>query len=105
MTTFHAPTRIRIEAPDATSAFMLERRLAGFHAFVLGRGPSWGVELDDYDDQVDEVAATVRHWLRESGCTSTRMAVGDATETVSILPGAEPIGSEYEMERVLEHDP
>ncbi len=84
MTTVHAPTRIRIEAPDARAAFALERRLAPFHAFAVGRGLAWGVELDDYDDQIDEVAAAVRHWLRDTEHTSTLITVDDALLTISI---------------------
>lgn len=84
MTTVHAPTRIRIEAPDARAAFALERRLAPFHAFAVGRGRAWGVELDDYDDQFGEVAAAVRHWLRDTEQTSTLSTVNGVPTTISI---------------------
>lgn len=84
MTTVHAPTRIRVEVPDARAAFALERRLAPFHAFVVGRGPAWGVELDDYDEQFDEVAAAVCHWLRDTERSSTVIRVGDVLRTISI---------------------
>ena len=84
MTTVHAPTRIRVETPDARTAFVLERRLAPFHAFAVGRGPAWGVELDDYDDQFDEVAAAVCHWLRDTDQSSAVIRVDGVLTTISI---------------------
>jgi hypothetical protein len=104
MKTVQAPTRVRIEAPDASAAFALERRLAPFHAFAVGRGPAWGVEIDDYDDQIDEISATVRHWLRETRHGSTLIAIGDTLKTIDVAGDGAPLGSGYDGQ-ALEHDP
>ena len=105
MTTCHTPTRIRIETPDASSAFVLERRLAPFHAFVLGLGPRWGVELDDYEEQREEITASVSHWLRDRGLHSAPMYVDNVLTTVAVHPNGDSLGGDYESGRVLEHEP
>jgi hypothetical protein len=80
VSTTDVSTRIRIEAPDAPTAFELEKRLAHLHPTAVGRGSEWCVELVDFDDRLDEITATVEHWLRAIGIRSTQMHVDrDAT--------------------------
>lgn len=82
MTTFETSIRIRIDAPDAPSAFALERRLAHLHASAVGRGPDWGVELDDPDERLTEITAVTEHWLRDHGLPATTMHVDRTERTV-----------------------
>lgn len=84
MTTFATSTWIRVDAPDATTAFALEKRLAHLHPTAIGRGPNWCVELEDFDhDRFDEITAAVEHWLLETGVRSTRMHVDGVVLTVA----------------------
>jgi hypothetical protein len=86
VTTLETSRRIRVEAPDAPTAFALEQRLAHLHPAVVGRGTDWCVELEDFDDRLDEITATVEHWLRELGIRSTQMHV-DRDLTTVVAPG------------------
>lgn len=84
MTTLSTSTWIRVDAPDATTAFALEKRLAHLHPTVIGFGPNWCVELEDFDhDRFDEITAAVEHWLREIGIQSTQMHVDSDVLTVA----------------------
>jgi len=107
MTTFvDTVKRIRIAAPDASTAFALEKRLAHLHPAAVGRGPDWCVELEDEDDRLDEITATVEHWLREIGAGSTEMHVDGVAVMVSVHPHDEtPLGAGYDGARALEHEP
>lgn len=107
MTTVETSTWIRVEAPDAPTAFALEKRLAHLHPAAVGRGPSWCVELEDFDhDRFDEITAAVEHWLREIGIRSTQMHVdGDVTTVVAYPAGQPSLGSGYDSADVLEHEP
>lgn len=82
-TTFETSTRIRIEAPDAASALALERRLAHLHPSAVCRGADWSVELQDFDDRLDEIAIATEHWLRELGAGATTMYVDGAVRTIA----------------------
>lgn len=98
--------RIRIAAPDASTAFALEKRLAHLHPAAVGRGSDWCVELEDLDDRLDEITATVEHWLREIGAGSTEMHVDGGVITLAAHPRDEaPLGAGYDGARVLEHEP
>lgn len=76
------PKRIRIEAPDATAAFMLERRLAHRSPVTVGTRLSWIVELEAEEDEVGEIEAAVRAWLRDEDLAATVMTVDGAALTV-----------------------
>jgi hypothetical protein len=105
-TTFETSTRIRIEAPDAAAALGLERRLAHLHPAAVGRGSSWCVELEDDDDRLDEITATVEHWLRGVGSRSTQMHVDGAVRTVRAYPAEGSwLAAGYDRGPVLEHEP
>jgi hypothetical protein len=67
--------RVRIEVPDADSAFRLERRLAGRHPVSIGRGPRWEVDIEDHGDATDAIADAVRDWLADMQLSRTRMWV------------------------------
>ncbi len=107
MTTFtETSKRIRIAAPDARTAFALERRLTHLRPVAVGRGLNWYVELEDLDDRLDEITAAVEHWLREIGVGSTEMHVDGAVLTVATDPRDDtPLGAGYDSERALEHEP
>ena len=106
MTTVETSRRIRVDAPDAASAFALERRLAHLRPAAVGRGTDWCVELEDFDDRLDEITATVEHWLREIGIRSTQMHVDREAVTVVAHDGAQTsLGSGYDSTGVLEHEP
>lgn len=86
MITTDVSTRIRIDAPDAPAAFELEKRLAHLHPTAVGRGSEWCVELEDFDDRLDEITATVEHWLRAIGIRSTQMHVDRDATTILAYP-------------------
>lgn len=62
---FVATTRIRIEAPDATAASLLERRLDHLGATTVEHDGAWGVELAATTDRLDDIAPALRLWLQE----------------------------------------
>jgi hypothetical protein len=100
------PRWIRIEAPDGDTAFALERRLAHVHACAVARRDSWLVEVEDFDDQLEEIGATVRHWLRTIGACSTVLHVDGETRTVACRTERETLLAEgYDGGGVLEHEP
>jgi len=84
MTSFAIEQKIHIDAPDAKAAFALERRLAHLHASAVCVHEQWAVELHSSEDQLDEIEAVVRHWLRDSGRHKAVIAVagGQTTEVV-----------------------
>jgi hypothetical protein len=86
VTTVETSRRICIDAPDAPTAFALERRLAHLHPAAVGRGTDWCVELEDFDDRLDEIEAAVEHWLREIGIRSTQLHVDRDVTTVLAYP-------------------
>lgn len=97
--------RIRIVAPDASTAFALEKRLAHLHPAAVGRGSEWCVELEDLGDRL-EITAAVEDWLREIGADSTEMQVDGSVMTLAAHPRDEaPLGAGYDGARVLEHEP
>lgn len=105
-TSVQTPQWIRVEAPDATSAFALEQRLAHLHPSAVGRGTSWCVEFEDFDDRRGEIEAGIRHWLQEIGLRSTVLSANGAVTTVAAEPRApEALGSGYDGDPVLEHEP
>jgi hypothetical protein len=96
---------IRIAAPDASTAFALEKRLAHLHPAAVGRGSDWCVELEDLGDRL-EITAAVEHWLREIGADSTEMQVDGGVMRLAAHPRDEaPLGAGYDGARVLEHEP
>jgi hypothetical protein len=106
MITTETSTRIRVDAPDASTAFALEKRLAHLHPAAVGRGPNWCVELEDFDDRLDEITAVVEHWLREVGLRSTQMHVDkDVTTVLAHSTDEASLGSGYDGADVIEHEP
>jgi hypothetical protein len=98
--------RIAISAPDAASAFLLEKRLSHLHPTSIGRREGWIVELEDDGDRLDEVIAAVEHWLREVELAETVIDVGGATRTVECrVRPVRALGAEYEQGEVLTHEP
>lgn len=105
-TDVQTPLWIRVEAPDATSAFALEQRLAHLHPTAVGRGTSWCVEFEDFDDRREEIEAGIRHWLREIGLRSTVLRANGRAATVAATPSVEePLGTGYDDGDVLDHEP
>jgi hypothetical protein len=106
VTTVETSRRIRVDAPDAPTAFALEQRLAHLHPAAVGRGTDWCVELEDFDDRLDEITATVEHWLREIGIRSTQMHIDRDVATVVADPAEQgSLGSGYDDTGALEHEP
>lgn len=107
MSTATTSTRIRVDAPDAPTAFALEQRLAHLHPTAISRGPDWCVELEDFDhDRFDEIVAAVEHWLRQIGVRSTQVHIDSAVTTVVADPADRTsLGSGYDDAGVLEHEP
>lgn len=103
--TFDTITRIKIDAPDAGSAFQLERRLSHMRPAAVGRGAAWQVELDDAEGRTEEVVAAVQHWLRDAGLRSTTVHVDGAPRVVAAHPGGGSLGAGYDGAGVLEHEP
>lgn len=100
------PTWIRVEAPDAITAFALERRLVHLHPSVVGRRGSWTVEIEDFDDRLGEIEAAIRYWLRGTGRESALVRIGEEQRVVraeSLADG--PLGAGYDAVGVLEHEP
>jgi hypothetical protein len=110
MTFAIAPTRVRIAAPDALAALDLEQRLAHMEAVALGTRAGWHVELEDDEDRSEEIEATIRHWLRDTGRWATLLTVDHSTRWVRlehercVQPDCEPLGAGYD-ELVLTHEP
>ena len=64
--------RVRIAAPDAPSAFLLERQLLPRHPSTLVHGDDWWVELRCHaTEELPEIEAAVARWLRESSAEAT----------------------------------
>jgi len=100
------PQWIRVEAPDAASAFALEQRLAHLHPSAVGRGTSWCVEFEDFDDRREEIEAGIRHWLQEIGLRSTVVTTNGKAAAVAVKPRVEEaLGTGYDDGHVLEHEP
>ncbi len=74
--------RIGIAAPNATTAFALERRLTHLRPTTIGRGRKWEVEIDGDHSHVDEVVAVVRNWLADEHLSETTLAVDGHTRLV-----------------------
>lgn len=98
--------RVRIAAPDARTAFALERRLTRFRPVAIGYGVKWHIELEEWDDQLGEITAAVEHWLRDTGVNSTEMYVDGVAMTVAThVQDDEALGAGYDGAPVLEHEP
>ena len=83
--------RIGIRAPDAATAFALEKRLSHLRPTSIGRHEGWIVELDDDQDRHDEIVAAVRHWLREIGLNATEVFVDGKAERVEQVENDGPV--------------
>lgn len=104
--TFNTSVRVHIDAPDAPSALALERRLAHLRPVAVCRGAAWSVELEDADDRLDEITATVEHWLGTSGVGTTQMRVDGAVRTIAASGGDDSLlAAGYDGAGVLEHEP
>jgi hypothetical protein len=79
MATVITPLKVAVAAPDAATAFMLERRLAHLAPTVVGRGDEWTVELEADESRLDEIEAAVRRWLWEEALPETTLVAGDRT--------------------------
>ena len=97
------PTWIEIAAPDGARALALEQRLAHMRAAAIARGRSWSVEVEDDDDRLDEVVASVRHWLREQRLQTTTITVDGTAHRVVV--GAGNGFAVVADEPVLTHEP
>jgi hypothetical protein len=91
---------IVVEAPDASAALALEKRLAHLGACAVSRDRQWSVELEDGDGRLDEIVAVVRDWLRERELRTTLVTAGRVTQTVSVDEPLVPYDG-----RVLVHEP
>jgi hypothetical protein len=100
---YRHPRWIEVAAPDAQRALALEQRLAHMHAAAIARGRSWSVELEDDDDSLDEVVASVRHWLREQHLRTTTITV-DGTAHPVVLDAGGPFAGCAD-DPVLTHEP
>lgn len=65
------PTRVRIEAPDALTAFELERRLVFWRPTAIARHDRWFVELETDETRLDELGVAVKHWLADERIAET----------------------------------
>jgi hypothetical protein len=77
MATAISPVKVEVAAPDAATAFMLERRLSHLAPTVVGQGSEWSVELDADSDRLEEIEAAVRRWLWEEALTEATVVTGD----------------------------
>jgi hypothetical protein len=101
-----ASVRIGITAPDATSAFALEKRLSHLRPTSVGHSDAWIVELEDDEDRHDEIVAAVRHWLCDIDLESTELHVNGAVEQIEqVERPLAMLGSEYDVGPVLTHEP
>ena len=76
---------VRIHAPDAASAFLLERRLVHLQPFAVAHGDEWSVELRCHDtEQLPDLTAVVRSWLRESNAEATTIEYDGGLRTERI---------------------
>lgn len=57
--------RVRIEAPDARTAFVLERRLRHLHPIAVGRGRCWEVDVEEFEGVENELVAAICDWLQD----------------------------------------
>jgi hypothetical protein len=71
-----SPVKVAVAAPDAVTAFMLERRLSHLAPTVLGHGSEWSVELEADPDRLEEIEAAVRRWLWEEALTEATVVTG-----------------------------
>ena len=94
--------RIRIEAPSAAAAFLLEERMWPLRPNALRDGSHWCVELADDGAGFDEVVTCVRDWLDEIGSGSTTVWFDTARRTVSARRDAEPLGRRRRCRPVTE---
>ncbi len=101
--TFDTKVQIRVEAPSAAAAFLLEDELGHPWASAVRHDALWCVELEKVDGSVDAVLAAVRGWLDEIGSRSAEVWVDGVRRTVTVR-GAEPLGSGYDGPS-LEHEP
>jgi hypothetical protein len=103
-----APTRIRVHAPDADSAYALESRLAHLDGVPIDVRDVWTVELESATNRLEEIEAEVRRWLHEQRLPSTVISVAGRDRAVEIELDAgeplEPLGSGYDA-GALEHEP
>lgn len=84
---FHM-TRIEILAPDGPTAFSLEQRLAHLAPVAVELAGTWAVEVRGGDD-LEEIEAAVRHWLRDERLDSTELLVDGEPREVA-LPRPSP---------------
>ena len=80
----HHALRLHIEAPDPAAAFLLERRLVHLHPSAVAHGEAWAVELSCAAEELDEVEAVVKHWLRESGAPETTIEIDGGTRELTV---------------------
>lgn len=72
------PQPLRIDAPDALSAFMLAQRLARFSPEIHPLGDACEVRLalpGTRPCPIPEVLAAVRRWLADEGLEATRVQI------------------------------
>jgi hypothetical protein len=101
------PRKIEILAPDASTAFALEKQLAHLSPTAIGSGLGWSVELEDSDDRLDEIQAAVKQWLRDGNLRSTVIRIDGAVRGISVGPPPKdgPLGAGYDGSPVLTHEP
>lgn len=74
MTATKADSRVCIDAPDGPAALALEKRIAHLTPTAIAHGDQWVVVIESVED-VSELEASVRSWLRELGAGETHMRV------------------------------
>jgi hypothetical protein len=67
-------SRVFVDAPDGPAALALEQHLAHLAPVAIAHGNQWVVELETVED-LSELEASVRSWLREVGGAETYMRV------------------------------
>ena len=72
--------RIRVTAPDAASAFQLERRLAPVHRARVVLDDEWAVEIDDAEGTVEDITEVIREWLRDTNTACARLVLAERHE-------------------------
>jgi hypothetical protein len=89
--------RVYIEAPDAPSAFALEKRLSHLRPTSVGHRDGWIVELEDDGDHLDEIVAAVRHWLGECSLDETTLLFDGTTQSIRRESPGECFGAGFDF--------
>jgi hypothetical protein len=89
--------RVCIEAPDAESAFALEKRLSHLRPTSVGHRDGWLVQLEDNGDHLDEIVAAVRHWLGECLLRETTLIFDGTKHSIRCEPQRDSFGAGFDF--------